>query len=98
MTRSRIIAALVLLSGCYASHERGPCEVDSECPPTEYCERRFHCLKVDGSVECDPFREGTGCAWFSDPGAPFGGRIGCEGELSSTLGWCSPPEALELWQ
>lgn len=78
--------------GCYASHEPGPCELDEQCAPTEYCELRLLCVELgDGSVECDPTRDGSGCAWL-------GGRIDCESSTTTGLGWCAPPEARELWR
>lgn len=100
MTRERLRAlalAFLGLAGCYASHEPpAVCATDDACPSGEYCELRFLCL--DGSLDCDPFRSGSGCAWFADDESPFGGYIDCEGELSTGLGLCAPPELRELWR
>lgn len=95
-----VVLAVLALAGCYRSHEvpLPVCETDAECEPTEYCELRFLCVEEADGVACDAFRSGSGCAWFSDDESPFGGYIGCEGELSTGLGLCAPPELRELWR
>lgn len=99
--RLRVLAlSLLALAGCYRSYEvpLPVCETDAECEPTEYCELRFLCVEEADGVACDAFRSGSGCAWFSDDESPFGGYIGCEGEFSTGLGLCAPPELRELWR
>lgn len=99
--RLRVLAlSLLVLAGCYRSHEVPipVCESDAECEPDTYCELRFLCVEEPGGViDCDPFRSGSGCSWFTDDpeGRPY---IFCEGDLSTGLGLCAPPEARELWR
>lgn len=86
------LLALALCVGCYASHELGPCGLDDDCGPMEYCELRLLCVELDdGSVECNPTRSGYGCAWLE-------GRIVCESSRTTGLGWCVEPAARGVWR
>lgn len=86
MTRALL---LLLLGGCYASHEAS-CSSDLDCSSESYCERRLACeLEPDGSVTCDPRRLCT----------LVDGRFDlCDGDGSGWLGLCVPPSSRELWR
>lgn len=65
------------------------CLSSEDCSPELYCERRFNCLELDGSVECDPLAACT----VRD------GRVElCDEEFDPrTFGLCVPPEVAEVW-
>ena len=87
---------LMVLSGCYQSHEIPVetsyvvCETLEDCPTGQYCELRFFCLENDdGSVDCDPFRDGFGCSFLE-------GQIVCDDPFRSTgMGICLTPQICE---